>query len=343
MIRKRLLALSIATALALIPLNANAAVTKSGSICNKAGSVTTLSKIKHACLPSKSSLTWQVLNQDNTHRLALEKSVSLQALPTSLVDKLLQARQDKSPWLDQVCSVDFESTDVPLCEGGDVNASKLIVLYGDSHASMWMSAIEKIAKKRGYKVRLFAKLACPIVREAIWSFQLNKPFVECSEWQEKVISQIKTLRPDILITTDQWKPAVIDGKRSDYDTPFIWQKEYPKALQELSLITKKVIVIGNNPSLTQDPVSCISKPRTALALCSSGRAQADNAAINQVEKTATAALKSTYIDTVAWACTQSLCPVVIAGKIAYFDQWHFSESYVQYLLPLLESALKLPA
>ena len=341
--RKSFVVLSIASALVLAPLNAYANVAKSGSNCSKAGSLTTISKVKHACLPSKNSLTWQILNQDNTHRLAIETSVTLQALPAPLVNKLLQARQDKSPWLDQICSVDFESTDLPLCEGGDLTSSKLIVLYGDSHASMWMSAIEKIAKKQGYKVRLFAKLACPIVREPIWSFQLNKPFAECSQWQEKVINQIQTLKPEVLITTDQWKPAVVDGKRSDYDTPFVWQREYPKALQELSTSTKKLIVIGNNPSLTQDPVSCISKPRTSLALCSSGRGQADNAAINQIEKAATVALKSTYIDTVSWACTQSLCPVVIAGKIAYFDQWHFSESYVQYLLPLLESALNLPA
>ena len=341
--RKSFVVLSIASALVLAPLNAYANVAKSGSNCSKAGSLTTISKVKHACLPSKNSLTWQILNQDNTHRLAIETSVTLQALPAPLVNKLLQARQDKSPWLDQICSVDFESTDLPLCEGGDLTSSKLIVLYGDSHASMWMSAIEKIAKKQGYKVRLFAKLACPIVREPIWSFQLNKPFAECSQWQEKVINQIQTLKPEVLITTDQWKPAVVDGKRSDYDTPFVWQKEYPKALQELSLIAKRLIVIGNNPSLTQDPLTCISKPRSSLALCSSGRVQADNAAINQIEKNSTLALKSIYIDTVSWACTQSLCPVVIAGKIAYFDQWHFSESYVQYLLPLLETALKLPA
>jgi hypothetical protein len=206
---------------------------------------------------------------------------------------------------------------------------------------MWMSAIESLAKKSGFKVRLFAKLACPTVREPIWSFQLNKPFVECQQWQEKVLAEIQRLRPDLLITTDQWKPAVVDGKRSDYDTPFLWQREYPKALAQLSSLTKKLVVIGNNPSLSQDPVTCISKPRTSLPLCSSGRGQADNAAINKIERDSALAIKASYIDTVAWACTQTLCPVVIGGKIAYFDQWHFSESYVQYLKPLLAKALNL--
>lgn len=336
------LILSLLFSMGLSPIAAYAAP-KTGSQCTSLGASITISKSKHLCLPSRNALSWQPATPENAHRLLLEKSVTLQSLPTSLSNSLLKARSDKSPWLDQLCSVDFPSVDVPECLGGDQSASRLIVVYGDSHASMWMSAIDSIAKKTGYKVRLFAKLACPVVRESVWSFQLNKPFNECTQWQEKAITQIQNLKPNVLIVTDQWKPAVVDGKRSDYDTPFLWQREFPKALQELSGMTGKLIIIGNNPSLSQDPVTCISKPRTSLPLCSSGRAQADNAAINKIERDATLAIKATYIDTVNWACTQSLCPVVIAGKIAYFDQWHFSESFVQYIRPLLEKSLGLPS
>lgn len=342
MIKKKIVFLSLVLALSTLPTQAQA-VDKPGGSCQKSGAVTSFSKVKYLCLLSKNSLVWQLASPENTHRSIVEKSINQQNLPASLEKTLLKAREDKSPWLDQECAVDFPSTDVPVCEGGDLNASRQIVVYGDSHASMWMSAIEKIAKKRGYKVTIFAKLACPIVRVPIWSFQLNKPFIECTQWQDKVISQIQSLKPEVLITTDQWKPAVVDGKRSDYETSFLWQREYPLALKELSATTKKLIIIGNNPSLTQDPVTCVSKPRSTLPLCASGRSQADNAAINRVERDAALALKATFIDTVQWACTDSLCPVVIAGKIAYFDQWHFSESYVQYLLPLLERALALPA
>ena len=37
----------------------------------------------------------------------------------------------------------------------------------------------------------------------------------------------------------------------------------------------------------------------------------------------------------------SLCPIVINSQLAYFDQWHFSESYVKFLTPALEEKLKL--
>lgn len=102
-----------------------------------------------------------------------------------------------------------------------------------------------------------------------------------------------------------------------------------------------MIVIGNNPSQSQDPVSCVSRPRANIALCASGRSQADNARYNKIEAAATKAISGIYIDTVPWACTQLLCPVVIANKLAYFDQWHFSENFVKYLTPALEEKLVL--
>lgn len=265
----------------------------------------------------------------------------LKSLPAPVAKGLLQARKDKSPWLDQACSVDFPSTDTPMCEGGNLTSKKLVVLYGDSHASMWMTALDSIGKERNFKVRLFAKLACPLVEVPIWSYQLNKPFDECTQWQAKVLPTIQDLHPDVIIVTDQWKPAVVDGKKSDFDTPFMWDKEFPTALAHIATMTKKLIVIGNNPSLSEDPVSCASKPKVSIVLCASGRTQADNARYNKTEQAAATALGSIYIDTVAWACTSLLCPIVIANKLAYFDQWHFSQSYIKYLIPALKEKLQL--
>jgi hypothetical protein len=271
----------------------------------------------------------------------VKAATKVSKLPPAVAKNILNARNDKSPWLDQICSVDFPSIDTPICEGGDLTSSKLVVIYGDSHASMWMSALDVIGKKNKFKVRLFAKLACPIVQVPVWSYQLNRPFDECVQWQNKVLPQIKELKPQAIIVTDQWKPAVANGKISDFDTPFMWEREFPLALKNLSILSKNLIVIGNNPSLSQDPVSCISRPRANLALCAAGRTQADNARFNKIEAAAVKAVSGIYIDTVRWACTALLCPVVISNKLAYFDQWHFTESYVSHLSPALEEKLML--
>ena len=315
--------------------------TKAGSACTTIGSSVTEQGKVLICTKSGNKKVWALQTIDQLISSEVQKAEKLTDLPKSVEAKLLQARKDKSSWLDQECSVDFSSTDTPVCIAGDTTSKKVIVLYGDSHASMWMSAIDQLGKKYGYKVQLFAKLACPLVEIPIWSYQLNRPFTECTTWQQKIYPQITALNPEIVIVTDQWKPAVVDGKKSDFDTPFMWEKEFPIAMARIAKMAKKVVVIGNNPSLTQDPVDCASKPKVNLALCSAGRMQADNAKFNSIEAKAAKSVGATYIDTVEWACTASLCPVVINNKLAYFDQWHFSESYIQFLKPALEIKLAL--
>ena len=336
---KKLIALVML--LMLLPISPLNAATKVGSACPVIGKSLTELKKTLICTKTGNKKVWKLQTLDQLITSEVQKAEKVTVLPKVVQGKLLQARKDKSPWLDQECSVDFSSTDTPVCQGGDLNSKKVIVVYGDSHASMWMSAIDVIGKKYGYKVHLFAKLACPLVEVPIWSYQLNRPFTECTQWQQKVYPLIQSLNPEIIIVTDQWKPAVIDGKKSDFDTPFMWEKEFPIAISRVAKMAAKVFVIGNNPSLTQDPVDCASKPRVNLALCSAGRTQADNAKFNGIEAKATKSVGGTYIDTVAWACTASLCPIVIANTLAYFDQWHFSESYVRYLAPALEQRLKL--
>jgi hypothetical protein len=336
---KKLIALVML--LMLLPISPLNAATKVGSPCPVIGKSLTELKKTLICTKTGNKKVWKLQTLDQLITSEVQKAEKVTVLPKVVQGKLLQARKDKSPWLDQECSVDFSSTDTPVCQGGDLNSKKVIVVYGDSHASMWMSAIDVIGKKYGYKVHLFAKLACPLVEVPIWSYQLNRPFTECTQWQQKVYPLIQSLNPEIIIVTDQWKPAVVDGKKSDFDTPFMWEKEFPIAISRVAKMAAKVFVIGNNPSLTQDPVDCASKPRVNLALCSAGRTQADNAKFNGIEAKATKSVGGTYIDTVAWACTASLCPIVIANTLAYFDQWHFSESYVRYLAPALEQRLKL--
>ena len=327
--------------LLLAPLQPLHAATRAGAPCPVIGKSVTKQKKIYICTKSGSKKIWRLQTIDQLIASDLLKAEKLTVLPKAVQSTLVQARKNKSPWLDQECSVDFSSTDTPVCQGGDLSSKKVIVLYGDSHASMWMSAIDVIGKKHGYKVHLFAKLACPLVEVAVWSYQLNRPFTECTQWQQKVYPLIQSLNPEIIIVTDQWKPAVVDGKKSDFDTPFMWEKEFPIAISRVAKMAAKVFVIGNNPSLTQDPVDCASKPRVNLALCSAGRTQADNAKFNGIEAKAAKSVGGTYIDTVAWACTASLCPIVIANTLAYFDQWHLSESYVKRLTPALEQRLKL--
>lgn len=342
----KLVAKVIALALLIAaPLPVSAATNKAGGACAKSGLTTTISKEKYECKLSSKKLIWVKVPSLTIDPIAaaITAAMKVTKLPSTLVPTLTSARTDKSAWLKESnpCSIDFAEVRIPDCPGGDPNASKVIVLYGDSHASMWMPAIDAIAKKNGYRVELFAKLACPLIQAPIWSYQLNRTFTECAQWQNLVLPKIKELSPDILIVTDQWKPAVINGEKSDFDTETLWEKEFPKALATLSSYARRLIVIGNNPSMSTDSINCVSKPGANISLCASVRTKADNNAFNKIEKSAAIANKATYVDTVNWACDAYMCPAIIDNKLVYFDQWHFTATYIDWLTPTLAKSIGL--
>jgi hypothetical protein len=328
-----------------LPTPLHGATNKAGGSCPKAGNITTIAKEKYNCQLVKKKLIWVKVPKATVDPIisAISAAMKITKLPANLTPSLTNARTDKSEWLKETnpCSIDFADVRVPSCLGGDPNGTKLIILYGDSHASMWMPAIDAIAKKNGYRVELYAKLACPLIEAPVWSYQLNRPFSECIQWQQLVLPKIKNAKPDLLIVTDQWKPAVVNGEKSDFDTETLWEKEFPKALATLNSYAKKLVVIGNNPSMTTDSINCVSKPGVTISICASVRTKADNNAINKIEQAAAISVKATFIDTVAWACDAYMCPAIIDNKLVYFDQWHFTATYVDWLTPSLAKALAL--
>jgi len=326
------------------PLTALAAPNTAGGSCAKVGLTATILKESYSCQLVKKKLIWAKTPVAVDPILsAISVAMKISKLPTNLTPTLTNARTDKSEWLKETnpCSVDFAEVRVPPCPGGDANASKLIILYGDSHASMWMPAIDAIAKKNGYRVELYAKLACPLIEAPVWSYQLNRTFTECTQWQQQVLPKIKSAKPDILIVTDQWKPAVVNGEKSDFDTETLWEKEFPKAVATLNSYAKKLVVIGNNPSMTTDSINCVSRPGVTISICASVRTKADNNSINKIEQSAAMSVKATFIDTVGWACDAYMCPAIVDNKLVYFDQWHFTATYVNWLTPSLAKALLL--
>lgn len=333
---KKAILVSVLVILSMLPISPSEAIER-GSKCKIFGAFNS----NFICLKSGKSLIWQKFQTVLGVQAAISLSLKSSNLPKDLRPELSKVRSDKSLWLDQECSVDFSDVTVPNCLAGDPNGKKTMVVYGDSHASMWMTALDSIAQKSGYRIYLFAKLACPLVEVPIWSYQLNRTFDECLEWQKLVLPRIESLKPDVLIVTDQWKPVVIEGKKSDAETPSVWSREFPRALQKLNSYTKKLIVLSNNPSMQQDSVSCASKPRAIISQCVSSRNQAGNLQINRIEQEAAKNLSATFINTVDFACNDYLCPIVIAKQFVYFDQWHFTATYVNWLRPVLEKSMNL--
>ena len=201
---KKLIGLSLSITLVLSPLVSAHATTNS---CTQPGKSNNKNQI---CWGATGKLSWQTLPDFNK---LIDQATKLTKLPKTLNPPLLKVSSSRKSWFDQTCTTDFPSTELFQCWGGDSNSKRTIILYGDSHASMWMTALDEIGKVQGFKVLLLAKLACPILQKTIWSYQLNEPFTECDEWNQKALNLIKSIQgkmPDSkLVLLDIYYPTNI--------------------------------------------------------------------------------------------------------------------------------------
>ena len=91
----------------------------------------------------------------------LQSAPTMRFLPSDLSPSLAQASHDwggpQAP-----CFPGFQQTSIPAsCVFGDPHGAKTMVIYGDSHAGMWLDALNPIAIRNHWKLIDLSKGACP--------------------------------------------------------------------------------------------------------------------------------------------------------------------------------------
>jgi peptidoglycan/LPS O-acetylase OafA/YrhL len=89
-------------------------------------------------------------------------------IPGDLQPTLLKARDDRGPIGQDTCVTLIIETEPDPCVIGDEKATTTVVLYGDSHAAMWLPALELIASERHWRIVPVIKVACPPFDVSVW-------------------------------------------------------------------------------------------------------------------------------------------------------------------------------
>lgn len=239
-------------------------------------------------------------------------------------------------------TVSMSSVDVNDCIFGDVNATRTMVLTGDSRAQMWFNTINAIAIVSHYRLVFLAKSGCPV---PLATYQINNdgsltnaPWTACSNWHKFIVATIKSLAPQLVILSfsaemDLAAPAHIASPSEETADMLSFLHVLPSSA--------KVVVLGGfpQPGATLSPTLCLSKNPGDIARCAyepSPFVEQINSAIRQAAREAHVA----YINQGPWFCGK-ICPAVIANIVPYtVDGYHIDNTYAQYLTGVLWSSLK---
>jgi hypothetical protein len=268
---------------------------------------------------------------------AVKAAQGLESLPDS-VAAALSKKDDAGPKTYFDCrSVDNPADANPFgnCASGDRNGSKNMVIYGDSRASMWAAALEGVAAANGWKLWAFGLGGCPVPDLQFTSYQTKTENENCNVFHASAVAAIKALKPDLVVVTSISNQQLVDGS---WPNASQWQEGWVSTFNKLAQPGTRFAMIGNIPVWKNNDARCLAAHVRAIQDCSAAPSEAtpDNL---EAEQAAAAAVGAEYVSTVPWICGDR-CEPVIADKIVFTNQFHFTQSYAVYLTGALNEALK---
>jgi len=213
-----------------------------------------------------------------------------------------------------------------ICSFGDTSSKKLLVVFGDSHANMWMPAILHFAQGEGYDVRSIMKSGCT---PAEWTVH-GGPYAECAAWYRWGVAQVRALDPSLVFVGASYNNEDNEGIAGIY----AFGASVRSSVQ-------RIVVIGDPPvpsDQEQEPTDCLLSSHATMGRCSY-KEEPWQTAITTSAESATRDFGGVFVDTVPWLCYQSICPMVVGHTVVKLNRGHITSRYAEELAPLFTSAL----
>lgn len=251
------------------------------------------------------------------HR-AVDAGLANDAIPARLSPNIADAATDfKSIG---ACSAYGHRTS-RLCEMGDPHGKDLIVIFGNSHSTMWIPAMRIIARHAHWRF-------IPVVKEACGYADYVAPVTtQCAEWYQWALQQIRALHPDVVLIGNYVHGA--------------WAPALANITQAMKKRVPRVVLMTDAPSIARVPADCLLQAGATQGTCLWHQSHHSLNAL-PVLKAIGRHERVQVVNATPWFCYHELCPSVIDTIIPYADTEHITEVYSKFLASDLGRALHLP-
>jgi peptidoglycan/LPS O-acetylase OafA/YrhL len=236
------------------------------------------------------------------------------ALPWPLTPAVTELRNDLYAFPNG-CSARQGETTSRICRLGAPDATKTLVVFGDSHAEMWMPPLLKMAKRDQWSVVPFVKVGC------VPSSWTHKSW-PCGIWYRWAVNRAAALHPQVTLAVGSWAGS---------HTPAAAVKGVAGLIADARSFSASTIVVGDSPHQHRNPVDCLLASGANMRTCSS------KATLVELQTDAAVAAAATkahvgFVNVTGWFCGRAssvaiLCPLVVNRTIGWIDQGHISSTY----------------
>lgn len=244
---------------------------------------------------------------------------------------------------------DCEGRDDPttprVCSQGRPDHPIRLVLVGDSHARQWYEALKKSAEQDHFYLEMITRSQCPWTDETVWSKRFGRPYTECAQWRERVLTRLLADPPEIVVASamDRYS-AIIGGERlpPEEASPAV-AEGMVRIYDQLAAAGTEVVHVVDTPKMSTLVPECVRRYRDDLQRCAIPE---DDAFVPWGISQALRSLVSDQATVVSMKdgmCAAGVCPGVIGNVVAYYDDAHMTGTYAKSFAPFLLQRLKTAA
>ena len=233
-----------------------------------------------------------------------------------------------------------------LCPRGDVDGDKTLVVWGDSHALMWVPAFDKLARDNGYRAYFFVKKLCSPADLSIGHENAPDagPWEDCPDFRGWVVDRVAELDPDLTVLAGAGPNAPIYDESGQVtaqeDRGELLQAGWERGIDAVTPYSDTVVLLRDTPWANRNPASCLTRRGADLGDCTFVPDRGH-------ERDAYASLRAAQsrglpvVHPERWLCWRDECTFVVGGMVTYFDNNHLTDVYAESLAGHLARVLGL--
>ncbi|HSE53228.1 MAG TPA: acyltransferase family protein [Gemmatimonadales bacterium] len=233
------------------------------------------------------------------------------------------------------------------CVYGVSGSDTTIVIFGDSHAAQWFSALEPLALRRGWRLVPLIRSGCPVLSVRILSANPNR-HTNCDRWRESALERIGELRPVLILISNYWQYILLDPSGSGAHEiaarqPDVWRRELLNTLSRLP-DTGAILLLADSPTPGRDVPTCLIEYVGEVERCSFSRQSGTSPQITEVERAISRSdARVSHLDLTDRICEGAICPAARGDTARYSDNNHlsvdFAASLGRWLAPAVDSLI----
>lgn len=252
-----------------------------------------------------------------------------------------QASQDLPSPFHQGCMVGEKGTESHTCLYGDPHGKDTVVLFGDSHALMHFPAMQIVAKRNGWRLKVWTKRECTPAETTIESDR-GGPYSQCDAWRQRMLRRLEAARGSttVVLAGETKTTALGSGGQELHGgaNARALERGYVATLRRIRAAGDQAVVVEDTPEGPDDIADCVAAAPGDPSSCDFPEPhrrdrEFELAAVRRVPGVR-------LIDLDSAICPHGTCRAAIDGVLVYRDAAHITADFSRTLAPRFERVLK---